>query len=135
MTGKRIISAGGMRQILTLVLLMPFLAFALVKPGTMLATDAQGRVMVILCGDSAPVEMAIAADGTMFPVKEMPGHGMEHGSCDWAPHAQTVLDADGVNLPLPGQVAMPIRPDLTGKPVVLAGMWQAPGARGPPAIL
>lgn len=135
MTGKRIMTAAGMRQFLALVLVLPFLAFALVKPGTMLASDDQGRVMVILCGDTVPVEMAVAADGTMTPVKELPGQAMKHGACDWVPHGQPVLGFAGIELPGPPQDSVPIQPGVTAAALALPRMRLAPGARGPPAIV
>lgn len=135
MTGRGILSTAGRRRILALLLLLPFLAFALVKPGTMLATDAQGRVMVVLCGDSLPVEMAVAADGNLVPVKELPGQGLKHGACDWALHGQTVLAAGGIDLPSPHRAAMAIRLEPAETALVLARMRLTPGARGPPVRL
>lgn len=127
-------TADRLRQVLALVVLLPFLAFALVKPGTMLASDAQGRVMVVLCADAAPVEMALSADGTLTPVKELPGHGMDHGSCDWAPHAQPALGLAGIALAQPLQIARAMGLQPVRLAVVLVRGRLSPSARGPPAI-
>ena len=125
----------GGRKLLALVLLVPFLALSLLKPGTMLAPDAQGRMMVVLCGDSVPVEMAVAADGTLIPVAELPAHAGDHQPCGWAPHAQPLLAAAaaGPGLPLRRAGA----PDRA--PSRVAALSPAPPppplARGPPPIL
>lgn len=127
-----IIRARWLRQLLALALLLPFLAFSLVKPGTMLATDAQGHVMVVLCGDAAPVEMAVAGDGTLIPVAEVPGHGLKHAACDWAPHAQPLLGPIAAALPALVQVPARLRHDDAPLASVLSRLWLAAGARGPP---
>lgn len=111
---------------------LPFLLFSFVLPGNMLARDATGGVIVVLCSDGRAVEMVMTADGNVQPASKS-GHDSRH-ACDWAPHGQPLAQG--------GDLAVP--------PVVLALRWLAPGsdlpahlylaeilaasARGPPAI-
>lgn len=126
---------GGSR--LAVLLLLPFLCFTLLAPGTMLASDAMGRVMVVLCGDSLPVEMALGADGSLHRADDPSrgsGHGLAgHPACGWAGHAQQALDAPGPALPQTMQPVLrfaPVAVFVPGAPS--QHPWHAL-ARGPPA--
>ncbi|MFH5775890.1 hypothetical protein [Paracoccus broussonetiae] len=118
-----------------LALLWPFACFSLVQADTMLASDANGRITMILCGSDLPVDMAVAPDGTVFPVSELDRHRelALHGACDWAPHAQALHDSAPAALPAPVALVHPFDPGRTprGPAVSLAPL--PPVARGPPA--
>ncbi|MTH76278.1 hypothetical protein [Paracoccus aestuariivivens] len=77
---------------LALVLLIPFLCSSLVMSGAMPAVDTEGRVTVILCGSDTPIEMALAADGTVEPISEK-NPNQPHQPCIWSSHAQHALNA------------------------------------------
>lgn len=51
---------------------LPFLLFSAILPGTMVARDAQGTISVVLCSGDGPVQMAVAADGSLVPADETP---------------------------------------------------------------
>jgi hypothetical protein len=127
-------SATARLRALALALLIPFLAFSLLTPGTMLAPDAMGRVMVILCGDSAPVEMTVAADGSLAPADHAPDHVADHPPCGWASHAQQFL---GLPVPaLPAASGLPrafVPPPRFAIAMAPAAPLQ-PLARGPPRM-
>lgn len=93
----------GLWRRLSLLLLVPYLAFALVPTHSMLAADAQGRMMVVLCGHDAPVEMAVAADGTLTPVSELDQHGTGDAAqpCIWSAHGQPLLGMAAAQIALP----------------------------------
>lgn len=120
---------------LALFLLIPFLCSTLVPPGTMPARDAQGRVTVILCGDDLPVQMVLAADGSLTPA-QAPGEGPDLAiqPCLWSHHAQPILSPDDAPLPAP-RVARTL--DLPSLPATLPVVVRppAPVARGPPAFV
>ncbi|SMO34106.1 hypothetical protein [Paracoccus laeviglucosivorans] len=124
-------------RLLRLLVVLPFLGFSLIQPDTMLTADAQGRVMVVLCGSDTPVEMAVAADGTLTPVSELDRHapGDRHPSCGWALHGQPVLGAGPALLPASQTTHVVIDPG----PFMPGGLWSlprpAPSARGPPSIV
>ena len=123
-------------RLLTALLLLPFVVFSLIQPDTMLAADAQGRMMVVLCGDDMPVEMAVAADGTMTPVSELEKHqpADRHATCAWAPHGQPLLGGTLAAMPLPhlSQIALDLAPSRQAGARLLP--QPVPVARGPPAI-
>lgn len=120
------------RHRLAMLLLLPFLCFSLLTPGTMLAPDAMGRVMVVLCGDSLPVEMAVAADGSLHPAEEHSRKVGDHPACGWAGHAQQALDAPAVSLPPALRPALPFAPVVAFVPAPPSQRpWRA-FARGPP---
>lgn len=131
--GIRAVARSG-RHRLAMLLLLPFLCFSLLTPGTMLASDAMGRVMVVLCGDSLPVEMAIAADGSLHPADDHARAVADHPACGWAGHAQQALEAPAVSLPPALRPVLPFAPVavfVPGPPSQRA--WHA-FARGPPAM-
>lgn len=126
-------------RILALLLLVPFLCASLVVPGTMPVQDAQGRVTVVLCGDSHPTEMIVAADGGLTLA---PDAGNETGgrsdslpedgrSCIWSTLAKSAISVEQAAV-LPHR--MLARLDLyvqPGRAAVPADIVPAL-ARGPP---
>ena len=126
----------GLLRLVALTLLLPFVALSLVQRDTMLAADANGRVMVVLCHGDDPVEMAVAVDGTLTPVDELDPHGARdrHQPCNWTPHAQPTLGGGPTTLPLPPRLHLtlnlhPLRRDHVGLMPA-----RVPAARGPPAL-
>ncbi|WP_314189820.1 DUF2946 family protein [Paracoccus yeei] len=118
---------------LALVLVLPFLLLAAFKPGTMLAADAQGRIMVLLCGGHGPVEMAVGLDGTLTPVSDL-GHdpAPAKAPCGWALHGQPALTASGPVLPVPVRLSIRL---AEAAPVLSPALVHLPGPawpRGPP---
>jgi len=110
---------------------LPFLLFSLILPGTMVARDAQGSITVVLCSGEGPVEMAVAADGSLVPAGKA-SHGDPHG-CDWAPHGQPLLEGamQAAPTPLLQALRMARALDRPGPPHRVEML--APFARGPPA--
>lgn len=109
--------------------IFPLLLFSLLTPGTMLERDA-GGVTVVLCVSGTPVQVVIAADGS---VQEKSGHAGQHG-CDWALHAQPAMAQSLAVADLPAMMPVPLRfsrarPDHSLRMDVLA-----PLARGPPDL-
>lgn len=124
--------AGPLRW-LALVLVLPFLLLAAFKPGTMLAADARGRIMVLLCGGHGPVEMAVGLDGTLTPVSDL-GHdpAPAKAPCGWALHGQPALTASGPVLPVPVRLSIRL---AEAAPVLSPALVHPPGPawpRGPP---
>ena len=120
-------------RFLALALLIPFLCNALVMPGTMPALNGQGQVTVILCGEDAPVQMALADDGSLAP---RPAGDDERGAkpCIWSLHAQSLLVPEGTAVPAD---RTPDRQDFL-RPISAAPVLAEvvpPQARGPPVIL
>lgn len=125
---------------MALVLALPFVLLSLLAQGTMVAAGpTPDSFMVVLCGDHRPVEMVLDDSGDLVPIDEYRG---THPStppqgapvCDWALHAQPVLDAAPPPV-LPGQrlarplsrlTALPQRAALAETPAALA--------RGPPLL-
>lgn len=120
------------RRLLWCLLLLPFLAASLIQSDTMLTRSAQGRIMVVLCGSDIPVEMVIAADGTISPVSDHGGTDHHHDTCAWALHGQPALGLAAAGLAPPQQVQLP----LGLSPAQATGLRRSalfePAARGPP---
>lgn len=122
------------RHRLGVLLLLPFLCFSLLTPGTMLAADAMGRVMVVLCGDSLPVEMAVAADGSLHRADEHSRALGAHAACGWAAHAQQALDAPGAALPQALRPVLALAPPAVFVPRAPWALARHGFARGPPLV-
>ncbi|MDS9467388.1 hypothetical protein RGQ15_07355 [Paracoccus sp. MBLB3053] len=94
------------RQWLFVALFLPFVVFATIPPGGMLVPDLRGKVTVILCGSSLPVEMVIGPDGALQPVAELApagqqDHEVKHPICGWVAHGQPVLASGDAAPPAP----------------------------------
>ncbi|KGJ11011.1 hypothetical protein EQ718_25825 (plasmid) [Paracoccus versutus] len=122
-----------LRRLCCWLAVLPFLLFSLIQPGTMFVRDAQGSVAVVLCSGEGPVQMAVAADGSLVPADEMP-HGDPH-ACDWAPHGQPALQ--GVVADAPQPMAAAARLALWPAPPAPphASALPEPSARGPPRLI
>lgn len=126
----------GLQALWLCLALLPFLAASLMAQGTMLATDGDNRMAVMLCTSEGMVEVLMAPDGTMYDIDDKgadPQDRTVHDPCDWAAlHGQPVLDAPPVSAP------MPVRRETTSQftpRVPLHLLKQAvlsPTARGPP---
>ncbi|MDF3854117.1 DUF2946 family protein [Paracoccus sp. P2] len=112
---------------------LPFLLFSLIQPGTMIARDAQGAVAIVLCSGEGPVQMAVAADGSLVPADEIP-HGDPH-ACAWAPHGQPLLQGAVADAPQPLAAAarLALWPAPPAPPH--ASALPEPSARGPPRLI
>lgn len=117
-----------------LALLLPFLGFSLLSPGTMLAPDALGRVMVVLCGDAQPMPMAVAADGSLTPLSDPAHPAAGHAPCGWAAHAQPALDPPPLLLPAAIQPQHRPMPVATVARVAPLRGPDGVRARGPPDL-
>ena len=60
-----------LRRLCCWLAVLPFLLFSLIQPGTMFVRDAQGSVAVVLCSGEGPVQMAVAADGSLVPADDL----------------------------------------------------------------
>ncbi len=119
------------RRLLGLLALIPFLALALISPGTMLARDGQGGVTVVLCVEGGPVALVMGADGQLTEKAPHDGDRV----CHWAPHTQQLLGVASVDLTEPALTLLPpafavAQPEYLRRADVLA-----PSARGPPAFV
>lgn len=112
---------------------LPFLLFSLILPGTMIARDAQGSVTVVLCSGEGPVQMVVAADGSLVPADEAP-HADPH-ACDWAPHGQPLLQGAAVDAPAPLLPALRMARVLDLPDHLYRAEMLAPSARGPPVLV
>ncbi|SIP86289.1 hypothetical protein SAMN05421641_10110 [Paracoccus thiocyanatus] len=112
---------------------LPFLLFSAILPGTMVARDAQGTISVVLCSGDGPVQMAVAADGSLVPADETPHDGPH--ACDWSLHGQPLMPgaAAGGPLPAPQAAGLALWPEPAAAPPGLAA--PAPLARGPPRFI
>ncbi|WP_323033105.1 DUF2946 family protein [Paracoccus sp. (in: a-proteobacteria)] len=122
-----------LRRLCCWLAVLPFLLFSLIQPGTMISRDAQGSVTVVLCSGEGPVEMVVAADGSLVPAGKNP-HGDPH-ACDWAPHGQPLLQgfiADALP-PVTDAVRLALWPNPSAPPHVSA--LTGTSARGPPALI
>ncbi|HWL58076.1 MAG TPA: hypothetical protein VNQ78_15545 [Paracoccus sp. (in: a-proteobacteria)] len=125
-----------MLRALALLLLWPFISFSLIQPGTMPASDGHGRVTMILCGSDAPVEMAVAPDGTVTPLPDQHGSSApSHDICDWAPHQQALNDPGDAPAIAPSPVVHALARDLGLRGPHPSAAALSPSARGPPAFL
>lgn len=94
-----------MRRLAGWLVVLPFVLFSLILPGVMPTRDAMGAsgsaggIRLVLCSGAGPIEMVMAADGTLHPADTAPDH--QHAACDWAPHAQALWHGTGaVDMPL-----------------------------------
>ncbi|MEF9601255.1 hypothetical protein O4J55_02550 [Paracoccus sp. PXZ] len=124
---------GSLRRLCCWLAVLPFLLFSLILPGTMIASDAQGSVTVVLCSGEGPVQMAVAADGSLVPTGEAP-HGDPH-ACDWAPHGQPLLQVAVAAAPAPLLPALRMERSLDLPDHLYRAEMLAPSARGPPVLV
>ncbi|WP_134678846.1 hypothetical protein [Paracoccus ravus] len=121
------------RAIAALVLL-PFLALSLIHAGTMPASDATGRITLVLCGSDGPVEMVVAPDGTVTPASEQSRPASEPPECIWSLHTQPALSDASDPAPDHHPVAQRIAPLLRKALVPAPGSIPVPEARAPPLL-
>ena len=121
-----------LRQLLFWIALGPFLALAMIAPGTMATAGTDGRVSLVLCTGDGPLEVFVDPDGSVGP-DSVPSHEQdEYRSCAWALHAQPLLDAPTLTSICVGTAtsAADKTPDLPEP--VLKRFDLSTSARGPP---
>lgn len=112
--------------------LLPFLVTSLVAQGTMLTTDADDRLAVVLCIDGSPVPMLMAADGSVQPLSQGQTGHKSGDPCLWVAHGQPLIDATA------GPPAAPTRDEIALRRMIAPGALSRqtdipiPLARGPP---
>jgi len=122
-----------LRRLTCWLAVLPFLFFALMQPGTMLSRDAMGKVTVVLCSGDGPVDMVVAADGSLVPADQAP-HGDSH-ACDWSLHGQPLLEGAAAGAPQPLAVADRLALWPAPSPPPHGSALPVPSARGPPAFI
>lgn len=128
--------AHSLTRVLGFLLVLPFMAMALVAPGVMPARSQDGAITMVICADGMAVELRVdPATGQPVETDAMAGTDTapEDGRCDWSQAVSVAVLLAQPDLPPPLRLlraVVPVAPEDLWRPAHdPRGLW----ARGPPA--